>query len=110
AASSGTTYVSALDAAVSASVMDQLDNLAGMTPEEASAWLAAHPEFAGALETSPPPVEDVAEWWGSIEQNDALVAALIAAMPSGIGNLNGVPYSVRSGANVMALDAAIAQA
>lgn len=119
-ASGTSSYLTALDAAVSDSVMDQLEQLAQMTPEEAAAWLAANPEFADALATSPPPVEDVNAWWltlgdpvtGPDGTNDpnALQLALITAMPSVIGNLNGVPYWGRSDANVMALDIEIAEA
>ncbi|WP_420112780.1 alpha/beta hydrolase [Pseudactinotalea sp.] len=119
-AASGTSYVTALDAAVGDSVLDQLEQLAQMTPEDAAAWLAAHPEFADALAASPPPAEEVNAWWltlgdpvaGDDGTNDpnALQLALITAMPSVIGNLNGVPYWGRSDANVMALDIEIAEA
>lgn len=120
ASASGDGYLGAFDVAVFDSVMDQLEQLALMSPEDATAWLTANPDFAQTLADHPPPVEDVNAWWGTLGEPDpgsdgtfdpnALQLALITAMPSVIGNLNGVPYWGRSDANVVALNIEIAEA
>lgn len=113
-----TSYTTLLSTSVSDTLREQLTALAAMTPEQAERWLADHPELVAALAEHPPAAADVVVWWGSLGapavgpdgtlDPNALQAVLIAAMPSAIGNLNGVPYWARSDANVIALDRELA--
>lgn len=112
-AAGGGSYLDVLDAAVADSAVDQLEQLAQMTPEEAEAWLAANPTFVDVLTTSPPPPEEVNAWWVSLSQRpdaSTFTSMLITTIPHGLGNLNGVPYWARSEANIIVLDEAISQA
>lgn len=111
----GATYSEALSTAITqtATPIEQLEMLANMSPQEVEDWFQRHPEFASVLATAPPPAEDVATWWASVEaapDGSALAAALILGMPTALGNLNGVPYWARSEANLIVLDQEIAQA
>lgn len=106
---SGSSYAAALGTALTAAMdpLEQLTLLAGMTPEQAAAWLAQNPGFADVLAVSDPPAADVAAWWAAVEASPhgaALAAALIAGMPQALGNLDGVPYWARSESNTLVLD------
>lgn len=121
-AAAGESAASAIDAAAAepdldADVWAALGAAAG-TPQEALAvlrgldsgdltsMLRIRPDLARTLSLAEP--ADVAAWWQSMDvsQRDALIAAL----PSVIGNLNGVAYSARDRANRRWLDDQLAAA
>lgn len=76
------------------------DLLSGMTGPEIAEALAANPALADQLAALP--ADKVAPWWRGLtdEQQDALIAAI----PSVIGNLEGVAYTDRDTANRLWLD------
>ncbi|WP_258804812.1 alpha/beta hydrolase [Pseudarthrobacter sp. NS4] len=84
---------------------EYLSLLASLTPAQLALYGVWNPD--AARNSIPAPVgEDVlaaANWWASLPQ--ASKAALIAAVPGIIGNLNGVPYSDRAKANSTNIDA-----
>lgn len=56
-------------------------------------------KYPGRPIASRPPVEEVEKWWAGL--SDAQRAELIASVPLVIGNLDGVPISVRVEANAL---------
>lgn len=88
---------SAPEGIVSHSGLDLLEVLAGADALTLQLVSARYPDaLAGALE-SPPPAATVSSWWATVDP--AQRHALIRAMPRLVGNLEGVPYSVRNTAN-----------
>jgi hypothetical protein len=71
--------------------------------------LHEHPELVRSYWTRPPDAATVASWWASLSR-DARTAYL-SRVPRLIGNLGGIPYSMRDSANRAALaeDAAYPQ-
>lgn len=102
-----------LDRASGASTRDRLDALAAMTPEAALAWLLAHPGFGREVAAEPPSVAETTAWWSRVAGRadaPALLDALVAGMPDGLGGLDGVPYRVRDAANRLRLATATDEA
>lgn len=88
-----------------------LQMLTGLTAADLKALLAAHPELKRLIANADPTA--VAAWWNSMNsgtpgQPSLSQAALIAGMPSVIGNLNGVAYWARTMANIASLKDQIA--
>src|SRR5690606_5641301 len=96
-----------------ADLVDRLDALAAMTPEVALAWLLAHPGFGREVAAEPPSVAETTAWWSRVAGRadaPALLDALVAGMPDGLGGLDGVPYRVRDAANRLRLATATDEA
>ncbi len=74
-----------------------LEQLGLLSPSVLSSWLAAHPDAISALLQSPPPAHDVTLWWQGLDSTSRL--SLRNATPQLVGNLDGIPFSVRDGAN-----------
>jgi hypothetical protein len=99
--------------AMSDGAIRTMDHLATLSESDAEKWVENHPDFIEAITAVPPPAEAVARWWkdmdsGTVDQNgtplhSAPQAALVAAIPSVIGNLGGITYSSRHEANRLAL-------
>jgi pimeloyl-ACP methyl ester carboxylesterase len=80
--------------------------LARLAPASLHSLGTANKAFFRSGLRNPPAAATVAAWWAGLSgaQRDAMVAAA----PGVVGNLNGVPYSVRSKANRVNLDAVFA--
>lgn len=91
-------------ASVNASLMSTLGRL---TPEELSLLLAQDPNLAQQFWEHPPSPDDVAKWWSSL--GDEAKTAFEAAAPAVLGNLAGLPYSVRHRCNLAVYEAAQSQ-
>ncbi len=74
-----------------------LQQLAVLSGPEISQYVAAHPDAIGTLLASPPPPRDVTLWWSSLDPQARV--NLRTASPQLVGNLEGVPFQVRNGAN-----------
>jgi pimeloyl-ACP methyl ester carboxylesterase len=74
-----------------------LEQLVDLTPGERSEFLELYPEAIGDLAASPPAASAVATWWARTSVTAR--TALSADLPSVVGNLEGVPYTVRDVAN-----------
>lgn len=74
-----------------------------LTPEQLLDYGTAESDFLRSGFSSPPPVDQVKEWWAGL--SSAQQAALVVAAPGVIGNLNGIPYAARAKANKANLDA-----
>lgn len=74
-----------------------LEQLALLPASSIRSWVANNPESISGLLASPPPAHDVTLWWQSLGV-DAKVS-LRNATPQLVGNLDGVPYTVRDSAN-----------
>lgn len=74
-----------------------LQQLSLLSASGMSTWLAAHPDAVPTLLESPPPAHDVTLWWEGLDLDARL--ALRNATPQLVGNLDGVPFSVRDIAN-----------
>ena len=62
-----------------------------------AAWVANNPAAIAGLLASPPPAHDVTLWWQGLDMDARL--ALRNATPQLVGNLDGIPYSIRDVAN-----------
>ena len=60
-------------------------------------WAATNPAAIADLLASPPPAHDVTLWWQGLDMDARL--ALRNATPQLVGNLDGIPYSIRDVAN-----------
>ncbi|MCA5922553.1 hypothetical protein [Curtobacterium oceanosedimentum] len=74
----------------------------GMSADEAAAFLRAHPDVVESIQQADPGA--VRAWWQSVGNGDDATLspeqqALIAAVPSVIGGLNGLPPAARVAAN-----------
>ena len=78
-----------------------LQQLALLPTTSISTWVTSNPDAIADLLVSPPPAHDVTLWWTSL--NFDAKSALRNATPQLIGNLDGVPYSVRDLANRVVL-------
>jgi len=74
-----------------------LQKLDGLSATEITILLQNNPGLADKFRTSPPDAAGVEAWWSGL--GAASQAALIAALPIVIGNLEGVPYGSRVQAN-----------
>ena len=61
------------------------------------AYIAAHRDMIDTLLANPPVASEVSGWWGSLDLT--MRNSLRAASPSLVGNLDGIPYSIRDLAN-----------
>ncbi|MFE4951750.1 alpha/beta hydrolase [Leifsonia sp. NPDC056665] len=91
----------AATASVNASLMDTLQRL---TPEELAVLVTEDPDLMQELWKHPPAPDKVAEWWSGL--GDEAKAALQTGAPGVLGNLAGLPYSVRDRCNRAVYDAA----
>jgi hypothetical protein len=87
-----------------------LSMLTGLSATDLATLLETHPDLADKLGTADP--DAVATWWTSMNGENpgtpsAEQLALITAIPTIIGNLNGVAYWARDRANHLALDQAL---
>ena len=83
-----------VSASVNASLMDTLQTL---TPDELKALIAQKPELAQQFWEHPPSPDKVARWWSGLSEDER--ATWQNAAPGILGNLAGLPYSVRSACN-----------
>ncbi|GAA4684947.1 alpha/beta hydrolase [Frondihabitans cladoniiphilus] len=90
--------VSGLD---SMSTTDLLTTLGSLSATDLNDVLEADPSLAQTFWKKPPPAAQVASWWSTL--SDEQKAALTAGASSIIGNLGGVPYSIRLEANRLQL-------
>ena len=74
-----------------------LEQLALLSPASIESWVTNNPDSVDALLASPPPAHDVTLWWQALDFDAK--AALRDATPQLVGNLDGVPYSIRDLAN-----------
>jgi len=86
----------------SATPLTLLALLQGMSADEAAAFLKAHPEVVETIQQADPGA--VRAWWQSLGNGDDGTLspeqqALIAAVPSVLGGLNGLPPAARVAAN-----------
>ncbi|MEC5184634.1 uncharacterized protein YukE [Cryobacterium sp. MP_3.1] len=83
-----------------------LQKLGGLSATEITILLQYNPGLAEKFRNSPPDAAGVDAWWSGLD--GASQAALIAALPIVIGNLEGVPYASRVQANKHNISAGIA--
>ncbi|MEV8212353.1 alpha/beta hydrolase [Leifsonia sp. NPDC077715] len=84
-----------VSASVNASLMDTLKTL---TPDELKALMAQRPELAQQFWEHPPSADKVAGWWAGLAED--VRASWQKAAPGILGNLAGLPYSVRKTCNL----------
>lgn len=94
--------------APSASVNSSLmQTLRALTPIELAALLADDPEVLQQFWKHPPSPDQVATWWSSLgEEGSAAKQALMEAAPGILGNLAGLPFSVRNTCNLAVYNSA----
>jgi hypothetical protein len=80
-----------------------LDQLSRLTRDELSEFLATYPTALDELATSPPAPSTVSAWWTTTSLTAR--TTLSRDLPGVVGNLEGLPYSVRDVANRAFLDA-----
>ena len=83
-----------------------LDTLATLSRSQLEAW-ANDPSAVSDLLAAPPAAPQVADWWATADAAER--QRLITAAPQLVGNLEGVPYTVRDAANRDVLAASIAR-
>jgi hypothetical protein len=74
-----------------------LRGLSALPVGQLSAYISSHPAAVTQLLAHPPAAVDVADWWGTLAASER--AALATSGPRLIGNLDGVPVSVRDSSN-----------
>ena len=74
-----------------------LEQLALLPSKSIASWARNNPESIASLLASPPPARDVTLWWQALNPESRY--ALSGASPQLVGNLDGVPYSLRDIAN-----------
>lgn len=74
-----------------------LQKLGGLSATEITILLQNNPGLVEKFRTNPPDAAGVEVWWSGLDAGSQ--AALIAALPIVIGNLEGVPYASRVQAN-----------
>lgn len=82
-----------------------LQQLALLPTKQLTAWVTSNPEAIAGLLASPPPAHDVTLWWNGLDGSSKV--ALRTSTPQLVGNLDGVPYSVRDVANRAVLNTTI---
>jgi Alpha/beta hydrolase of unknown function (DUF1023). len=81
-------------------ILSQLD------PGRITRYVQAHPDAVSSMLASPPAATKVSSGWSALDSREK--AALVKGAPGLIGNLDGVPFSVRARANSIGLHRAIA--
>ena len=74
-----------------------LEQISDLSAAELSEFLQAHPTALDELTTNPPAASSVAGWWSTTTPSAR--ATLTRDLPGMLGNLEGLPYSVRDVAN-----------
>lgn len=74
-----------------------LNALTAMPPTAVTDYVSAHPQRVHELLEAPPAAMQVSGWWAGLD--DTARRAISAAAPELVGNLDGVPYSVRNAVN-----------
>lgn len=74
-----------------------LQQLTIQRPGTLVGYIAKHRDIVASLLASPPPPASVATWWSALDLSQQ--GELRAASPSLVGNLDGIPYSIRDLAN-----------
>ncbi len=78
--------------------------LASMSAAQLKKFMADHPSLAQEFWTDRPDASAVSAWWKGLTAAER--HRMIQDAPTIVGNLNGVPYHDRNGANRVALEAA----
>ncbi|MES2092448.1 MAG: alpha/beta hydrolase [Actinomycetota bacterium] len=84
-----------------------LDRLTVLSGPELATFVAGNPTAVQRLLLSPPRASSVATWWGAIP--NAEQKTLATSAPQVIGNLDGVPVTVRDVANRLTLARSVAK-
>ncbi|MDB5621367.1 alpha/beta hydrolase [Tardiphaga sp.] len=71
--------------------------LSALPAGQTAAYVSSHPAVVSQLLAHPPAAVEVADWWGALAASER--ATLAASSPRLVGNLDGVPVSVRDSAN-----------
>ncbi len=74
-----------------------LQQLAMLSRPALASFIAANPDVVNAVIASPPSARTVASWWTSLGATQQV--AMRKEAPQLVGNLDGVPFSVRNTAN-----------
>jgi hypothetical protein len=82
-----------------------LQQLAMLPRESIAQFVAQHPDVVQKLVTTPPGAHEVELWWGDMAIDSR--SALLSSAPYLVGNLEGVPFSMRDRANRHLLDASM---
>jgi len=98
---------SATEASTALTATQSLSRLARIPADGISAFLSASPHVVDQLLAEQPSPHEVALWWGELDGDRQ--TALEAASPRLVGNLEGVPYTVRDLSNRAMLDEAMGQ-
>ncbi|MBH0008967.1 alpha/beta hydrolase [Salinibacterium sp. SWN1162] len=84
-----------------------LTSLASMPADSIPQFFASRPGAIEQILASPPPAQEVALWWGDLASDSQV--ALESASPQLLGNLEGVPYTIRDVSNRTVLDETIVE-
>lgn len=84
-----------------------LTSLASIPADNISQYLASRPGVVEQILAEQPPAQEVALWWGDLATDRQ--AALENASPQLLGNLEGVPYTIRDISNRTVLDETIVE-
>lgn len=84
-----------------------LTSLASIPARDVSQYLASRPGAVEQILAEQPPAQEVALWWGDLASDSQ--TALEIASPQLLGNLEGVPYTIRDVSNRTVLDETIAE-
>ena len=74
-----------------------LQQLSLLPARDIATWVANNPAAVAGLLTNAPPAHDVTLWWRGLGADSRF--ALSNATPQLVGNLDGIPYSIRDQAN-----------
>lgn len=84
-----------------------LDTMAGMSAREIRQFVDASPAEVRSFLLDPPSASTVTSWWRLASTKDR--SALVAGAPEIVGNLDGLPVSLRDGANRVELETTITE-
>lgn len=98
--------VSDTAALVSLTGLSLLQQLALLQPQALSDFVAGNPEVVQQLLDAPPVAHEVQSWWSGL--GISARSGLMASAPQLVGNLEGVPYSLRDYSNRSFLASSIA--
>lgn len=104
----GVTSDAPVSGASSVVATSTLGRLAGLSPSAIPAFLSGHRAEVDKLISDPPAASDVSRVWSLLD--GAQQSVLVKSNPHLVGNLEGVPYSVRGRANALDLSRTIAAA